>query len=456
MESQLKLNQEVLITIKSIGIDGEGVGFYKRQAVFVKGAVPPEEVVIKITKLNKGHAIGEIVRIKKKSYYRRPPLSKKLENTSGFELQHVLYEEQQRLKEGLLKQSFERFTDIDLTSIKIHHFNPIVKPLYYQKQTNQYVLNTKKDGLMSALLSIDGKSLNEVSDNPLYDKDLNALNKEILSICDDHEIYAFDDKTKRGLLRRLVSRKSHFNGEIQVTLVVTIFNKVLKDAAKAMLDLPGVSSVAISKNHDAKNKNTFGDTYEILEGKGLITEKLGDITYQLTPVDRFPVNPSEAENMYEYISTLLKDRPNESMVNFYAKSGTLGLYQANTFKQVTLVESDKTLLNSAEYSSKENNFNHLKFINDLSPKALQSFNAKNIRFDVGILSPSKQGLNQAMIKHLKQSQIKMLIYVSKNPSTLAKDINHLTAKYDLKSVMPFDMYPQSSRIDAVSVLKIKR
>lgn len=453
MESQLKLNQEVLITIKSIGIDGEGVGFYKRQAVFVPGALPPEEVVIKVTKIKKGYAVGEIVRIKKKSFYRRKPFCKHFTKCGGCQLQHVEYEEQQRLKEQLLKQSFERFTDLDLRKIKFHHFNPIVKPRHYRHQANMFIVNTKSEGVMTALPDLKGDNLVEVPSCPITDEAINRTNQRVLEICDDNDIFAFDEKSKRGMLRRLVTRKSHYNGEIQVTLVVTIFNKVLKTAAKQILDLEDVSSVAISKNHDINNKNTFGETHEILEGKATIEERLGDIIYKLSPVDRFPINPFEAENMFEYVSTLLKESSGKTMLNLFAGSGVFALYHAHHFDALTAVDVDPKLVQSAQHSAKANKIKNIHFQSGDESAQLQKFNDKHIMFDTALLSPPKHGLNQPLIKQIKSSGIHQLIYVSKNPSTLAKDINHLKSAYRLISVMPFDMHPQSSRVDSVALLQ---
>ncbi len=454
METQLKQDQEVLITIKSIGIDGEGVGFYKRQAVFVPGAIPPEEVVIKITKLNKGYAVGEIVRIKKKSFYRRSPFCKHYGDCAGCQLQHVEYEEQQRLKEGLLKQSFERFTDLNLRTIKFHHFNPIVKPRHYRHQSNMFVIDTK-DGVMTALPKKNSNTLIEVPSCPIQDEVINRINQRVLEICDDNDIYAFNEKNMRGMLRRIVTRKSHATGEIQVTLVVTIFNKVLKSAAKAILDLEGVVSVAISKNHDANNKNTFGDTFEILEGKPTIEEKLGDTVYHLSPVDRFPINPAEAENMFEYISTIFENQSQNALLNLYGGSGVFALYHAKYFNTVTLVDTNEMMVSSAKKSAKANGIDNIHFMHSAEHSAVQSLKAKKISFDVVLVSPPKHGLSQQLIRQLKEGTFKQIVYVSKNPSTLAKDINHLKKHYTLKSVMPFDMHPQSARVDSVSVLERK-
>ncbi|MFP4078007.1 MAG: class I SAM-dependent RNA methyltransferase, partial [Candidatus Izemoplasmataceae bacterium] len=222
MESPLKVNQEVLITIKNIGINGEGIGYYKRQAVFVDGAIPPEEVVIRITDIKERHAVGDIVRIKKKAYYRTRPFCKHYDLCGGCQLQHVAYEEQQRLKEDLLRQSFERYTRLDLGAVDFLPFNPIIRPKRYRQKAQMPVRNTP-DGLTTGLYRRRSNKLVDVLDCPVQDERINRVNQEVLKICDKYDIYAFDPKKMRGMLRYLVVRRSEATGEMQVTLVITIF-----------------------------------------------------------------------------------------------------------------------------------------------------------------------------------------------------------------------------------------
>ncbi len=102
MEALLQLNQEVLITIKRLGINGEGIGYYKKQAVFVDGAFPPEQVVIEIIEVNRNYCKGAIVRLKVKAAKRVTPFCKHYEECGGCQIQHIDYSEQLSLKEEML------------------------------------------------------------------------------------------------------------------------------------------------------------------------------------------------------------------------------------------------------------------------------------------------------------------------------------------------------------------
>jgi len=454
METNLTLDQEVLITIKSIGINGEGVGFYKRQAVFVDGVIPPEEVVVRITKLKKGYAEAEPVRIKKRAFYRTRPFCKHYGVCGGCQLQHAEYEEQQRLKEAFLKQTFERFSGLDINKVTFNPFNPIVKPKHYFQTAVMPVMNTD-EGIVTGLMKKDHSGLTEVLECPITDNRINAVNQQVLEICDEYEIHAFDASSMRGLLRHIVTRRSLSTGEVQVTMVITIFNHVLKEAAKKILDIPDVVSVAISKDRDAKSTATFGETVEILAGKETIDEQLGDTRFRLSPKAYYQKNPQEAQNMYEYIATLFEPAKETSLLDLYTGSGAMALYFAGYFKRITGIDRSRESIESAKANRKLNNADHTEFIESDVAEALKKIHGQGEKYDVVVFDPPRQGLSKAITDLLLKKPFKKLIYVSANPATLAKDIRRLTRKFRVISVMPFDMYPQTSHIESVTLLELK-
>jgi 23S rRNA (uracil-5-)-methyltransferase RumA len=450
METQLKLNQEILLTIKRMGINGEGIGFYKRQAVFVDGAMPPEVVIVKITELNRGHAVGELVHIRKKAFYRRKPFCQHFGVCGGCQTQHVAYDEQLRLKEEMLKQSFERYTNIDLEKVKFRPFNPFVNPRSYRFKSQMPVRNTKS-GVVTGLYKKGTNELVDVLNCPVQDEDVNRVNQRILELCDEFEINAFDPKDMQGLLRYIVTRKSEATGEIQVTLVVTIYNHALKDLAKKAMDIPNVVSVGISKNHDAKNHEIFGDSYEILEGKPFITEKMGHLRYELNPKAFYQLNPKEAQIMYGYISELF-DEEEETLLDLYTGSGAMALFYAKQFKKVVGIDSDRASIVSAKQNAKTNEVKHVEFIEGDAFTELKKLFDLNAKFDVAVFDPPRSGLDDKLIDLLLRHPLKKLVYVSCNPSTLAKNVKLLSRKYDVISVTPFDMFPQTSHIESVTLL----
>jgi 23S rRNA (uracil1939-C5)-methyltransferase len=455
METNLQKNQEVLITIKKIGINGEGIGYYKRQAVFVDGVFPPEEVVVKITSLHQGYAVGDVIRIKKKAFYRARAFCKHYDTCGGCQLQHIQYEEQLRLKEDLLKQAFERYTNIDLAKVKFLSYGPMIKSRHYRHKAQMPVRNTS-EGLVTGLYKKGSNDLVDVLECPVQDQRINEVNQAVLELCDKYEIFAFDPKEMRGMLRYIVTRVSSLNGEIQVTLIVTIYNHALQKLAKDILEIPDVVSVAISKNHDAKNHEIFGETIELLAGKETITEGIGNTRYALNPKAFFQLNPEEAEKMYNYVKSLFDPKIDKKLVDIYTGSGSMALYFANAFETVYGIDMSEASIRSANNNKKINQSKNVEFVQGDAFTALKKIYSEGINFDVAVFDPPRTGLNDQLIDLLLRKPIKKLVYVSCNPSTLAKDIKQLSKKYNVVSVMPFDMFPQTSHVESVTLLSLKK
>lgn len=454
METSLEKNQEVLITIKKIGINGEGIGYYKRQAVFVDGAIPPEEVVIKITDLQKGYAVGEIVRVKKKAFYRTRAFCKHYDVCGGCQLQHVQYEEQLRLKEDLLRQAFLRYTNVNLDKVKFYPFSPFVKSRNYRFKAQMPVRNTS-NGLVTGLYKKGSNDLVDVLSCPVQDPRINEVNQRVLELCDEYEINAFDPKEMRGLLRYIVTRVSSLTGDIQVTLVVTIYNHALKDVAKKLIEHPHVKSVAISKNHDAKNHEIFGETFEVLAGDETITEGIGDVQFALNPKAFFQLNPEEATKMYNYVKTLFDPNKDKTLLDLYTGSGAMALYFSSMFKTVYGIDSNHASITSANQNKKLNKITNVEFLKGDAYETLKNLYSNGVSFDVAVFDPPRVGLDDKMLDLLIRKPIKKLIYVSCNPSTLAKNIKQLSRKYQVESVMPFDMFPQTSHVESITLLSLK-
>lgn len=454
MEQLLNLDQEVLITIKRLGINGEGIGYYKKQAVFVDGVFPPEQVVVKVTDLQRGYAKAEVVRIKVKAAKRVKPFCKHYGTCGGCQIQHIDYKEQLSLKEEMLMQAFNRYTNLDLDTIK---FNPMIgmnNNKHYRYKAQMPVKNTEY-GLTTGLYRKESNDLVPIIDCPVQDESINRVNQAILEICDKYEIFAFDPNTMRGLVRYIVVRGSNFNSDLQVTLVITIFNKALKEAAKEIIKIAGVTSVGISKNRDVKNIEIFGPEVEILEGNDSITEGIGEIRYHLKPKSFYQLNPQQAIKLYAEVKKHLDFSVDKVLVDAYAGSGAISMYLAPYAKKIVGIDISKESTYSARHNAKINKFDNLTFELGEVKDVLSSYYNKGFNPDVIIFDPPRSGLDPKTLDLLVRKPVKKIVYISCNPSTLTKNIKVLLKKYFVESVTPLDMFPHTSHIESITILKKK-
>lgn len=454
MESQVVMNQEILITIKRLGINGEGIGYYRRQAVFVDGVFPPEEVVVKIVDIKRGFALGELIRIKKKAFYRTKPFCSHYNECGGCQIQHIGYQEQLRLKVEMLKQSILRYTNLDLNDIKFHDMIGMSDPKNYRYKAQMPVRNTE-EGLITGLFKKGSNELVNIDDCPIQDNAINRVNKAVIKILDKYEIFAFDPSTMRGMLRNIVTRVSKYSGEIQVTLVITIYNHALQPAAKEILELDDVVSVAISKNRDAKNIEIFGQEVEVLEGKNTITEGIGNIRYDLTPKAFYQLNPVQAEKLYNTVEKHLDFSVDKVIIDAYCGAGAVSMFFADKVDKVLGIDMNKESIYSAKHNAKVNKFTNTIFEIGQVKEVLQKYLDENFNPDVIIFDPPRSGIDEKTLDMLLRKTVKKIIYISCNPSTLAKNVKVLTKKYKVDSITPLDMFPHTSHIESLTVLKIR-
>lgn len=451
MSVELKVNQSILLTIKRLGINGEGIGYYKRMAVFVPGAIPPEEVIVKITKTTPKYAYGEIKQIRIKAAKRVKPFCKHFGTCGGCQIQHIDYQEQLALKEEMLQQTIERYSGLNVKDIEWNDMVGMNTPRHYRHKAQMPVQNTKY-GLTTGLYKVNSNELVPIVDCPVQSEYINIINRKVLDICDQNEIYAFDPKTMKGLLRYIVTRESHHTGEIQVTLVITIFNKALHNVANEILKISHVESVGISKNHDAKNVEIFGDDVEILAGKNHIREGIANIQYDLKPKAFYQLNPSQAIKLYEAVKSMLDFTVDRTIVDAYSGAGAISLLLAEGAEKVIGIDSSKESIYSALHNKKLNEFTNVDFVLGETKSVLPKLYDKGVQPNVIIFDPPRSGLDRVTLDVLLRKTIDKLVYVSCNPSTLAKNLKVLSKKYKVKSITPFDMFPHTSHIESITLL----
>lgn len=452
MEALLKKDQKILLTIKRLGINGEGIGYYKRQAVFVEGAIPPEEVIVKITETNNKYSKGEVLKWNIRAKQRVQPFCRHYHECGGCQLQHIAYEEQISFKEEMLKQAVERYSGLDINKIPFNDIIYMNNPKYYRHKSQMPVRNTP-EGIMTGLYKKESNDLVNILECPIQNEKVNYINGEVLKILDNHEIRAFDSEKMRGLLRYLVTRVSHQTEEIQVTLVVTIFNKALQKAAKDIIKLPGVKSVAISKNRDVKNVGIFGEEVEILEGEDYISEGINEIKYDLKPKAFYQLNPEQAIKLYKEVKSHLNFEEDKVIIDLYTGSGAISIYLAPYVEKVIGIDINKESIYSARHNKKINNLDNVEFeigeVNEILPILYD----KGIDPDVIVIDPPRSGMDDKTLDILTRKVVNKIIYVSCNPSTLGKNLSVLKKKYNVESITPLDMFPHTSQIESITVLK---
>lgn len=449
----MKEKDTFILDIKRLGINGEGIGFYNKLAIFVDGALPNEGHEIEITKLDKKMAFGKTLNIKRVSEYRREAECPYFLECGGCATMHIDYNQMLKYKRDILIEALNRYTRLNTRSFEI---KPTVASKHTLGYRNKSQLPVKKYEGNTHVCMIKARSndllpIKEcIVTNPL----INRLNKEILEIVDELGISPYIYKFNRGVLKHLVIRVNK-NNEALVCFVCYEKNAKLRELAERVIKLEGVKSVYENFNTSLKQGVIFGNETNHLEGDKYIIETLGSIKYQIYPTTFFQLNSYQAEEMLNIVLKACKLSRNEVILDAYCGVGAFGLYLAKMAKEVIGIEYNKSSVEAANENAKLNKISNAKFYQGDAASLLPKMINDGKTFDVVVVDPPRVGLGPEFIQSILSTEVKRVIYVSCNPATLAKDLELLNEKYNVNSITPIDMFPQTPLIESVTILTLK-
>lgn len=443
--------QVIELPIRKLGINGEGIGYVQKQVVFVDGAIPGEQVVARITQVERKFAKAKLLKIKKRSAYRVKPPCPVYEECGGCQLQHIDRRLQLRLKKEIVEEAFARYTS--LQEIPIEKTVSMDEPWSYR---NKAQLPLKQVGAQVAMGMYSARShrLIDVSDCLVQHPQVNQVLQTTRKIVEELHIPIYDERKHQGVVRHLVARVSFASKEVQLVLITRTESfpqeKALIEQVKKRL--PQVKSLLINHNPD-KTSLVFGEITRLLWGKEKLEEKLGDLTYLLSARAFFQLNPTQTVKLYDEVKKAARLTGTETVVDAYCGVGTIGLWLAKEAKRVIGIDTVPEAIADARENARVNRFHHAEFYVGEAEVLLPRWVAEGLRPDVVVADPPRTGLGQPLIDALLKVKVPRFVYVSCNPSTLAKDCHQLIqGSYELKRVVPLDMFPQTAHVESVCEL----
>ena len=451
-ENTLTINQEVFITIKRLGINGEGIGYYKRLTIFVDGAIPGEEVEVIITEVAKGYSKAKIKRIKVASPSRITPDCPYYEKCGGCQLQHINYETQLEEKQHMVFRAFERYYEGDLPKTELRKTIGMDKPWAYRNK-NQLPVRYDGDQIVTGLYAKQTNSLVYIDKCIVENEIISKATDEIRKFLTKHEVIAYNPKSNEGVLRHLIVRGVQSTNQVQVTLVLyKEDNRTLK-IAKDLTRISPILSVNYSINSNPKSIEIFGPETHHLAGEKTIEEKLGNITFSLLPTSFFQLNFLQTVRLYDEVKKAANLSGNELVIDGFCGVGAIGLWLSDKAKEVRGIDFNNEAIQSAKETAAKNGITNVSFFSGNLLPHLDKWKKDGYKADVFIVNPPRSGLDIKLINYLQDNPVKKIIYVSCNPSTLAKNVSHLQSKYKVRYIQPIDMFPQTANVECVVLLE---
>lgn len=450
----MKINEEYIVKIEKITNLGLGLAKVDGFVVFVPNACPEDEIKIKITKVNKNFANGEILEILTNSPHRIQPFCPMQKVCGACQLQYIDYNYQLKIKKQIVEETIKNIGKIDL---EIQDVIPSPDIRNYRHKIQYPISETKNSKrILAGYYKPSSHDIVNIKYCPIQPEICDKIIDFIREKAFEFGINGYNEKKHAGDLRHVVIRSSKATGKNLVVLVINATKSFdrLNDFAKCIFEeFKEVSGVCV--NFNSKRTNVIlGKKTECICGKDFVKERILDKTFRIGPTTFFQINPKSAENIFKYVKNHIKINYESPIVlDAYAGITTFGICISDVCKKVVSVEENKESVDLARETAKLNEINNLEMHN---LDATEFFKKEKRKFDVVILDPPRKGCTIESLDNAMRVSKSEIIYVSCNPATLARDLKYLTEKgCTVESIQPFDMFCHTYHVENVAIIKLK-
>ena len=458
-----KKNDIVVIEITDMGVDGEGIGKIDGFTLFVKDALIGDVAEVKIMKAKKNYGYARLMKLVTPSPDRTEPVCPVARQCGGCQIQALSYEKQLEFKNNKVRGNLIRiggFEENFIDSI-MEPIGGMKEPFHYRNKA-QYPVGTDKEGNLIAgfyagrthqiIPNLDcalGSSVNE------------EILKRVLAFMNRFKITAYDEETGKGLVRHVLIREGFTTKEIMVCLVIN-GNKLphSDELAKVLAEIPGMTSITYSINKENTNV-IMGKEIREIWGKTFITDYIGNVKYQISPLSFYQVNPVQTEVLYGQALEYAGLTGNETVWDVYCGIGTISLFLAQKAKKVYGVEIVPQAIEDAKKNAAINGFDNAEFFvgkaEDVLPQYYKEYAkahpGETARADVIVVDPPRKGCEESVLETMVNMKPERIVYVSCDSATLARDLKYLCGNgYELRKVRAVDMFPHTGHVETCVLL----
>ncbi len=449
---EFRKNDLVTLEIEDCGIDGEGIGKADGFTVFVKDAVIGDTVTAKIIKTKKNYGYGRLMEVLKPSPYRVEPKCEFARQCGGCQLQALSYDQQLVFKTNKVKGHLERiggFTDIPM--------EPIIgmDELFHYRNKAQFPVGRNKEGkIVTGFYAGRTHNIIENRDCALGVAENKEVLDRVIAHMEKYGIEPYNEATGKGLVRHVLIRYGYFTKEVMVCLILN-GNKLPKEEqlVKSLCEIPGMTSITINVNKKCSNV-ILGEEICLLWGQEYITDRIGDISYQISPLSFYQVNPMQTQKLYAKALEYADLHGQETVWDLYCGIGTISLFLAQKAKFVRGVEIVPAAIENAKENAKLNGLENTEFFVGKAEEVLPREYKKNgVYADVIVVDPPRKGCDETLLETMVEMNPDRIVYVSCDSATLARDLKYLCERgYELRKVCPVDQFGMTVHVETVVLL----
>ena len=458
---EITKGQEFSLEIDDMGTDGEGIGHKEGYTLFVKDALVGDIVRVKVIKAKKKFGYGRLMEVITPSPWRVEPACDCARQCGGCQIQHCSYEKQLAWKEKKVRDCLQRIGGFD--EIPMEPVMGMDEPYHYRNKAQYPVGYDKEGNLVAGFYAGRTHSIIPNTDCAIQHPCNHMILETILAFMKQYDISAYEEKKHTGLVRHILTRVGKYTGEVMVCLIINGNKLPHQDKlVEMLLQCPfdyKIKSICLNINKEKTNR-ILGEKVVPIYGQTYIEDRIGNITYRISPLSFYQVNPEQTQKLYGTALEYADLKGDEVVWDLYCGIGTISLFLAQKAARVCGVEIVPQAIEDARENARRNGFTNAEFFvgaaEDVVPEQYEQ-SGGSLRADVVTLDPPRKGCDEKLLRTVVQMEPERIVYVSCDPATLARDLKYLCGEgYELKRVRACDMFGHSSHVETVVLLSHKK
>ncbi|MCR8846447.1 23S rRNA (uracil(1939)-C(5))-methyltransferase RlmD [Paenibacillus sp. SC116] len=455
-------NDEVTLDIIGLTHEGDGVGRVEGFTLFVQGALPGERIVGHVLKVKKQYGYAKLKQRLTDSED-RVEVTGRPEHYGGCQLEYMSYDAQLRWKQQHVVDVLERIGKFEVskkeeTPIEAVQVLPTLgmdNPWRYRNKAQIPIGKDARTGeLIGGYFARASHRIIDTDASLIQHEAMDAAMKTVKDVARQYSVEPYNEETHTGLLRHIVIRYGFHTNEMMIVLVTNGERLPQKEMIVDALEerLPQLKSIC--QNINTKQTNVImGDKTKVLWGSETITDYIGDLQFAISARSFYQVNPVQTEVLYEEAVKLAGLTGQETVIDAYCGIGTISLFLAQRAKRVLGVEIVEEAIADARRNAALNGITNTEFAVGASEVVIPQWKSAGTAADVIVVDPPRKGCDQALLDTMLEMRPERIVYVSCNPSTLARDLRVLAdGGYTVKTVQPVDMFPHTPHVECCSLL----
>ncbi|MFD1334760.1 23S rRNA (uracil(1939)-C(5))-methyltransferase RlmD [Oceanobacillus iheyensis] len=446
-------NEIYTLTFEDLTHEGNGVAKIEGYPLFVPDVLPDEQAKVKVVKVNKNFGFGKLLELTKSSHHRVEPTCHV--HCGGCQLQHMSYDLQLQMKQDQVHNVMKKVAHLE--HVPVHPILGMEEPSHYRNKVQIPVGEKNGEVIVGFYQKRSHRILQNQDTCHIQDEAINEVLPFTRQLMNKYGVQAYDEKSHRGQLRHIMVRVGHHTKDIMIVFVTKTSKFPEKDRIIKELteQFPQVKSIVQNVN-DQRTNVVLGKKTKVLWGENYIYDKIGDLTFAISPKSFFQVNPVQTKVLYDKALEYANIDKDDVVIDAYCGIGSISLFLAQKAKKVYGIEVVPEAIEDAKMNAEINGMDNVEFSVGQAEKVMPKWKEQGLDPDVIVVDPPRKGCDVDFLEAMIAMKPKRIVYVSCNPSTLARDLRILEdGGFETKQVQPVDMFPSTNHVECVAELTLK-